>query len=354
MSVAPTPSNDVYHGYAVFSKGIDVKPHSYPARVLEDNCIEIKVTHCGICGSDLHTIKEEWDPITFPQVVGHEIIGVVTKLGKNVDSTRYAIGTRVGVGAQCGCCHSCGLCNKSRENMCEDAIFTYNSTLADGYVTQGGYADYYRCDAQFAIPIPEGLESEAAAPLMCAGITVYSPLRRFGAGPGKRVGIVGIGGLGHLGVKWAVALGAEVTAISSSERKRDDALNLLGAKHYLNSSDKAAMKAANRSLDLIVCTAFGPETDWNELLKLVDVDGDFVLVGLPENPLSVEAFSLVKTQVSLSGSMIDSPEEIEKMLQLAAAKGVKPVVEVLPMTQVAEALKKMEAGKARFRIVLQN
>ncbi|OQR89975.1 hypothetical protein ACHHYP_05902, partial [Achlya hypogyna] len=185
-------------------KTTDVKPHSYSAKPFDEEYdIEIKVTHCGICGSDLHTITGGWGAIKYPLVVGHEIIGHVVRVGSKVDATKFGIGTRVGVGAQCASCLDCRLCDAGKEQMCPSMLWTYGSTDPSGYVTQGGYADYYRCHAKFVVPIPEGLSSESAAPMMCAGVTTYSPLKAHGAGPGKKVGIIGIGGLGHLAIQWA-------------------------------------------------------------------------------------------------------------------------------------------------------
>ncbi|KAH9182709.1 hypothetical protein AeNC1_015312, partial [Aphanomyces euteiches] len=211
-----------------FEPGLDVKPHEYEARPFDEEYgVEIKVTHCGICGSDLHTITGGWGPIKYPLVVGHEIIGHVTRVGSKVDANKYAIGARVGVGAQCGSCLDCSQCGRDRENLCSNGMIgTYNSKTPEGYTTQGGYADYYRCHYKFVVPIPDALSSESAAPMMCAGVTTYSPLKTHGAGPGKKVGVVGIGGLGHLGIQWAVALGADVTALSSSDKKEKECKQL--------------------------------------------------------------------------------------------------------------------------------
>ncbi|KAI8910491.1 chaperonin 10-like protein [Gorgonomyces haynaldii] len=346
-----------YNGYAAFAAGeeaLDLKPHAYPARSFGPNDVEIKIICTSICGSDVHTIMGHWGPITYPQVVGHEIIGHVVKIGENVDAKKYAIGTRVGVGAQCGSCHSCKYCDAGKEPLCNGNIFTYNTKLPDGYITQGGYADFYRCDSAFVFPIPEHLDSALAAPLMCAGITVYAPLKRHGAGVGKKVGIIGIGGLGHLALQFAVAMGAEVTAISTSNRKEKEAKELLGAHHFLNSKDQEAMAKAALSFDLVICCAFGNDTNWGQLLSLVEKDGTFVMLALPEKPLTIHAFSLVASQVKMTGSLIGSPEEIEEMLEFASKHDVKPIVEKRPMTDAAAAIKKMHHEGARYRIVLEN
>ncbi|KAJ1548133.1 hypothetical protein HK096_004061 [Nowakowskiella sp. JEL0078] len=349
-----TPSKDIYHGYAALKPGIDVKPHSYAAKKFEDYDVEIKISHCGVCGSDIHTATGGWGEIKYPQVVGHEIVGHITRIGSKVDPVRYAIGTRVGVGAQCRTCMTCVDCFASKEHCCAKGIDTYTGVYEDGYVSQGGYADYFRCHSRWAIPIPDGLASEVAAPMLCAGITTYQPLKKYNVGPGKRVGIIGIGGLGHLGLMWAVALGAEVTAISSSDRKRKEASELFGAHHYLNTSDDKAVEAAARSFDVLISTAFGDDTDWNRLIRLVRSDGVFVLCGLPEKPLSIHPFALVGGQIAFAGSHIGPPHMIEEMLNFAVEKNIKTIVEVLPMDKAAEALKKLQTTGAHYRLVLEN
>ncbi|KDO33107.1 hypothetical protein SPRG_01919 [Saprolegnia parasitica CBS 223.65] len=348
-------SNDIYHGQAAHEPGLDVKPHSYAAKPFDEEYdIEVKVTHCGICGSDLHTISGGWGQIKYPLVVGHEIIGHVVRIGSKVDKTKFAIGTRVGVGAQCESCLNCAQCDKNKEQLCPEMLWTYGSTNKAGYVTQGGYADYYRCHAKFVFPIPAGLPSESAAPMMCAGVTTYSPLKAHGAGPGKKVAVLGIGGLGHLGIQWAVALGAEVTALSSSAAKEDECKNVLGAHHYLNYSDPEAVKAAAQSFDILLCTSYGDKTNWDFLFSLVATEGKFILVGLPEKPISFMAFSVVPRQITFVGSLIGSPETIEEMLEFAVEKNVRSIVQVMPMAEASAALKKVRAGDVRFRIVLEN
>ncbi|CAK4227484.1 unnamed protein product, partial [Aphanomyces euteiches] len=282
------------------------------------------------------------------------IIGHVARVGSNVDATKYAIGARVGVGAQCGSCLDCSQCHRDRENLCDLNLGTYNGKTPEGYITQGGYADYYRCHYKFVVPIPEGLSSESAAPMMCAGVTTYSPLKTHGAGPGKKVGVVGIGGLGHLGIQWAVALGAEVTALSSSDKKEKESKELLGAHHYLNYSDPEAVKAYAKTFDILLCTSYSTTTNWDMLLSLVATEGKFILVGLPEKPISLAAFSVVPRQITFVGSIIGSPAQIEEMLAFAVEKGVNSIVEVLPMSDAAVGLKKVQNGQARFRIVLKN
>ncbi|OQR82237.1 hypothetical protein ACHHYP_16343 [Achlya hypogyna] len=348
-------SNNIYHGQAAFEPSLDVKPHTFEARVFDEEYdIEIKVTHCGICGSDLHTITGGWGEIKYPMVVGHEIVGHVVRIGSKVDATKYAIGTRVGVGAQCSSCLDCKQCDTNRENLCKGFVTTYNGTTKEGYITQGGYADYYRCHNKFVIPIPEGLSSEIAAPMMCAGVTTYSPLKTHGAGPGKKVGVLGVGGLGHLGIQWAVALGAEVTAVSHNNSKEQLCKKVLGAHHFLNYNDAEAAAAAAQSFDILLCTSYGDDTNWGALFDLVATEGKFVLMAVPEKPIAFHAFTIVPRQITIVGSVIGSPAQIEEMLAFAVEKNVRSIVQVLPMAEAATALHKVHNGEARFRIVLEN
>ncbi|EQC24906.1 hypothetical protein SDRG_17203 [Saprolegnia diclina VS20] len=240
------------------------------------------------------------------------------------------------------------------EQVCPKILLTYNGALPDGSITQGGYADYYRCDAAFVFPIPDALPSEEAAPMLCGGITTYAPLKRHGAGPGKKVGILGIGGLGHFGVQWAVALGADVTAISSSNRKEALCKDVLGAHHFLDMSNAADVAAYQHHFDIVLCTANGPDTNWGDLFNLVATNGKFVLVAVPEKPISFHAISIIMRQITVVGSAIGSPNEIDDMLQFAVDKKVRALVQVMPMADAAAALQKVHHGDARFRIVLEN
>ncbi|OQR82101.1 hypothetical protein ACHHYP_16378 [Achlya hypogyna] len=348
-------SNNIYNGLAAFEPSLEVKPHTYNAKPFDEEYdVEIKVTHCGVCGSDLHTLTGGWGEIKYPMVVGHEIIGHVVRIGSKVDATKYALGTRVGVGAQCGSCLDCQQCDTKRENLCNSFLGTYNGTSKEGYITQGGYADYYRCHNKFVIPIPDGLASATAAPLMCAGVTTYSPLKTHRAGPGKRVGVLGVGGLGHLGIQWAVALGAEVTAVSHNNKKEHLSKALLGAHHFLNYNDPVAAAAAAQSFDILLCTSYGADTNWGALFDLVATEGKFVLVAVPEKPIAFHAFAIIPRQITIVGSAIGSTDMIAEMLAFAVEKNVQSIVQVMPMAEAATALRKVHNGEARFRIVLEN
>ncbi|KAK9242516.1 chaperonin 10-like protein [Lipomyces tetrasporus] len=285
-----------------------------------DDDVDIKITHCGVCASDLHTLRSGWGETDYPIVVGHEIVGNVVRKGKNV--TELEIGDRVGVGAQCYSCLNCNLCNKGNESYCADHVYTYGSRFADGAKSHGGYAEYGRYPASFVFKIPDSIPSEIAAPMFCGGATVFSPLKRHGAGPGKTVGIVGIGGLGHSGILFASALGADKNM---------------------------------QTLDLIVCTANDTSIPMSQYLTLLKVGGTLVQVGAPEGGLqNFDLFPLLFNNTSLTGSLIGGRQEIKNMLELAAKKTIKSWVEARPMSAVNEVLQLMEDGKARYRYVLVN
>ncbi|KAJ5730960.1 8-hydroxygeraniol dehydrogenase [Penicillium malachiteum] len=328
--------------------------------------IEIRITHCGICGTDVHTLRSGWSPTDYPCVVGHEIIGIVERVGTGVPtlasspaSREIQIGDRVGIGAQSMSCLrvDCEACADGEESYCNRATMTYNSRYADKSKSYGGFADRWRGPAHFVLKIPDTLPSAEAAPLLCAGVTVYAPLRKHGAGPGKTVGVVGIGGLGHLGILFAKALGADrVIAISRSSRKRDEAIRGLGADGFIaTGEEKGWAKPHSRSLDIILSTVSGGDMPFAQYLKLLKRDGTFIQLGAPEEPLPpLAAYSLIQKAVKVTGSNIGSPEDIRNMLQLAAEKRVLPWIQKRPMKDVNSALVDMHEGKARYRFVLQN
>jgi alcohol dehydrogenase (NADP+) len=320
------------------------------------NDIDIKISHCGICGSDIHTLRSGWGSTHYPICVGHDIVGHITRVGSSV--TTLKLGDRVGVGAQAFSClkDECEECASGKEQYCTKMVGTYNGKYPDGNVSMGGYADYVRVSAHFAIRIPASMKSEHAAPMMCGGITMYSPLVANGAGPGKKVGIVGLGGLGHFGILFAKALGCErVVAISRRRNKLDDAM-ALGADAYIATSedDKWARKHA-RSLDLIISTVSAPDMPLESYLRLLRTGGHFIQVGAPEDKLPpIAAFSLIGKGCKIGGSQVGSPGEIEKMLEFAAKAGVEPWVEQRGMKEANRSVVEMEEGKARYRFVLVN
>jgi len=349
----------VFKGLGCFSKGADVKPMTYNPPKLSENFVEIEISHCGICGSDIHTIDSGWGPTNYPVIVGHEIIGTVKAVGSAVKHVK--VGQRVGVGAQCGACcganKDCYECSVKKENHCRDnLLWTYGGSYKDGQVSQGGYASHIRCQGDFVFSIPEAISSAEAAPLMCAGVTTFAPLARNLTRKDMKVAIIGIGGLGHLGIMWASKMldGAiEVTAISHNSKKKDDALKM-GAKYFIDTSDKDQLKSAFRKFDYILSTANGTDMDLANWLSMVKLDGTFCTVGIPEEPLKIPAFALLGAQVNATASGIGSIEDIKQMLEFAAKHNVRPIIERLPMEKANEGIKKMRDGTVRFRVVLEN
>ncbi|POS74584.1 NADP-dependent alcohol dehydrogenase [Diaporthe helianthi] len=329
-----------------------------PKKWTEDD-VDIEISHCGVCGSDLHTLKSGWSPTPYPCVVGHEIVGTAVRVGKNVSHIKQ--GDRVGVGAQARSClkSDCPDCSSHNESYCSNGIVsTYGSVYpGDEGKSYGGYADYNRTNAHFVIPIPEGLESADAAPMLCGGITVYSPLKQNGCGPGKTVGVVGVGGLGHFAVLFAKALGADkVVGISRKADKKDDVL-ALGADAYIATAEEKGWDTKNkRSLDLIISTVSSANMPLTEYLGLLKTRGNLIQVGAPDggNLPPINAFTLVGNGIKIGGSGIGSPSEISEMLQLAADKKIKPWVQARPLKEANQTIIDMEEGKARFRYVLVN
>ncbi|KAI8835884.1 chaperonin 10-like protein [Chytridium lagenaria] len=296
----------MFKGYAAYGKDEPLKPYEYQPRILGDEDVTIKVICCGICGSDLHTIDSGWGPTKYPCIVGHEIVGHVVEKGVKV--VNLAIGDRVGVGAMCWAClePDCEQCKNGKDNLCPRAVGTYNSKYADGHQSQGGYSDFVRVRSQFAVKIPDSLPSDVAAPLLCAGVTVYSPLKRFGAGPGKRVGVAGIGGLGHLAIQFASKMGAETVAISTTPTKAADAQTLGASAFHVINPPKGSPKKRLPPLDLLIVTAVDRRTgSLDPLLRLLKPDGVLVLVDVPERPVVMNPAGLVVGQKGIWGAVLD-------------------------------------------------
>jgi len=344
-----------FFGYAAKTPGLKVEPFEYklPAQP-QAGFVDIEITHAGICHSDIHTIKGEWGPWRQPEViVGHEIVGTIVRVGDNV--TSLAVGDRVAVGAQVGSClkMSCQACRTDNDQHCPSGVFTYNAVHPDGTPAYGGYQKVTRVPDSHVFKLPAEIPSDVGAPLMCAGATVYSPLARWDAGrTRKRVGVVGFGGLGHLAVAFAAKMGADVTVISTSTSKKDDAMSL-GATRFLVSKNEAEMNAAANSLDLIINTV-SDLVDLAPLINLLGLDGVLVQIGAPVTPLPVGAFSLLMKRVIVTGSLIGSRKEINDMLAFSAKYKVFPIIEKSPMAQVNEALQKVHDNKCRYRFVLEN
>lgn len=336
--------------YAAPAAGAPLAPFVVQRRDVGPNDVAIDIAYAGICHSDIHQAREEWFTSIFPMVPGHEIAGVVTAVGDSV--TRFAPGDRVGVGCYVDSCRECAACLAGEQSYCTGHVSaTYNGTEADRTTpTYGGYSTHIVVDENYVLRLPDSLGLDVAAPLLCAGITLYQPLAVWKAGPGVRVGIVGLGGLGHMGVKIASAMGADVTVISHSPIKEEDARRL-GADEFLVSSDKNAMRAARNSLDLIVNTA-SSITSLDPYLRLLGLDGTLVMVGLPENDLTVSPFSLVAQRRRISGTNNGSIPQTQEMLDFCGEHGLGADIETIAVQQVNEAWDRVVASDVRYRFVI--
>ncbi|KAI5325038.1 PREDICTED: probable [Prunus dulcis] len=337
-------------GWAARDTSGHLSPFNFSRRATGDEDVRFKVLYCGICHSDLHSIKNEWGFSVYPMVPGHEIVGEVTEVGSKVKKVK--VGDKVGVGCMVGACHACDNCNNDLENYCPKMVLTYNSVYTDGTLTYGGYSDSMVANEHYIVRFPENMPLDAGAPLLCAGITVYSPLKYFGlAEPGKHVGIVGLGGLGHVGVKFAKALGAKVTVISTSPSKKDEALNQLGAHSFLVSSDQDQMQAAMGTLDGIIDTvsAVHPIVP---LIGLLKSHGKLILLGAPEKPLELPVFPLIVGRKVLAGSGIGGMKETQEMIDFAAKQNITAEIEVISMEYVNTAMERLAKNDVRYRFVI--
>ncbi|MGW6408641.1 NAD(P)-dependent alcohol dehydrogenase [Streptomyces vinaceus] len=318
-------------------------------RAVGENDVLIDIAFVGICHSDIHQVREGWGKAIFPMVPGHEIAGVVAEAGSGV--TKYAVGDRVGVGCMVDSCRVCVNCRAGLEQYCTDGpVWTYNAVGKDGRPTYGGYSQKVVVDENYVVRIPDALPLDAAAPLLCAGITTYSPLHHWNAGPGKTVAVVGLGGLGHMGVKIAHALGAEVTVLSQSLRKKDDGMRL-GADHYHATSDPATFTDLAASLDLILNTVSAP-LDFGAYFSLLRTDGAMVNLGLPEETVGIELQSLFGNRRSMSSSGIGGIAETQEMLDFCAEHGVAAEIELIRADEINEAYERVLASDVRYRFVI--
>lgn len=329
--------------YAAKSKSGLLEPFEYQAKELGADQINIEISHCGICHSDIHLLDDALGITKYPYVPGHEIIGKVVAAGDSVKHLK--VGDRVGVGWQSGSCHHCEFCVTGNENVCAGM----ESTCVTQY---GGYASHFQCDASFAVKIPDGLDSADAAPLMCGGVTVYQPMRYYNLTPNQKVAVVGIGGLGHLAVKYAAAFGCEVTAISTSANKKAEALEW-GAEHFVDSSAKGTMAKLANTYDVILNTV-SADLHWDEYMKAVKPLGKLIMIGLGTADVTVSAPPLVLGQRIVGGSWIGSPSMIEEMLEFSARKKIAPKIEKFEMAKVNEGIKAVRENKVRYRAVLVN
>ncbi|MDN4614121.1 NAD(P)-dependent alcohol dehydrogenase [Leifsonia sp. F6_8S_P_1B] len=309
----------------------------------------IAIRYAGICHSDIHLVRGDWGPVTYPQVVGHEIAGEVVEVGSSV--TKFAVGDRVGVGCMVNSCRECENCLAGMENYClKGNTQTYGSVDRDGTITQGGYSSHVVVDQDFVLRLPEEIPYEAAAPLLCAGITTYSPLAHWKTGPGKKVAVVGMGGLGHLAVKIAAAMGAEVTVLSQTLSKKEDGLRF-GAADYYATSDPATFETLANRFDLILNTVSAP-LDLNAYLRLLRLDGTMVNVGAPPQPLPITVFTLFGNRRSFAGSSIGSIAETQEMLDFCAQKGIAPETELIAADGINDAYERVLSSDVRYRFVI--
>ncbi len=337
-------------GYAVIRASERLVPFDFERREPVDDDVVIGIRYCGICHSDIHQVRNEWGNAKFPMVPGHEIAGVVTALGPK--ATRFSVGDHVGVGCFVNSCTTCATRDLDLEHYMPGIVATYNDVEPDGKTpTYGGYSNSIVVKEGYVLSIPDNLPLDAAAPLLCAGITLYSPLRRWQAGPGKKVAIIGMGGLGHVGVKLGSAMGAEITVFSQTLSKMKDGLKF-GARHYHATSDAAAFERFAGTFDLILCTV-SADIDWNRYLALLKIDGAMVILGVPGQPVPVHAFSLIGGRKSLAGSGIGSIKETQEMLDFCGAHNIVCDIEKINIADVNEAYERVLSSDVRYRFVIE-
>ncbi len=335
--------------YAAHTATSPLVPYSVNRRAPGENDVAIEILYCGVCHSDIHTVRDEWLGTTYPCVPGHEIIGRVTQVGNGVK--KFKAGDTVGVGCMVDSCRTCDSCREHLEQFCENgATFTYNSPdKISGGMTFGGYSAGIVVNEDFVLRVSEKLDPAGTAPLLCAGITTYSPLRRWHVGPGKKVGIVGLGGLGHMAVKLAAAMGAHVVMLTTSPAKATDAKRL-GASGVILTKNKDEMKAHRNSFDFILDTVSAPH-DLNAYLALLKRDATMTLVGVPE-PTPLAAGSLIFGRRNLSGSLIGGIKETQEMLDFCAEHGIVSDIEMIPMNKINEAYERILTGDVKYRFVI--
>lgn len=331
------------HGLGVHAAGAQLLAFKYDPGALRADEVEIKISHCGVCYSDVSLIDNDWGMSKYPFIPGHEIVGTVVAVGSGVKN--LTMGERVGVGWQADSCGICEWCRRGEEQLCAKAQPTCVGR-------NGGFADKIRVSSRFAVAVPAALESEHAAPLMCAGITMYSPLRNYDVRPSSRVGVIGIGGLGHLGIQFAKAFGAEVTAFSTSKEKESEARKL-GAHHFVNTRDIAELRKVAGSFDLLLSTV-NADQDWQAYIAALRPKGTLCLVGASPSPVQIAAFSMMGAQKAVSGSNTGSPRVLAEMLDVAARHGVKAVTERFSMAKANDAVARVKKSQVRYRAVLAN
>jgi alcohol/geraniol dehydrogenase (NADP+) len=331
--------------YAANTAKAQLEPFEYDGGELGSDEVDVAVTHCGICHTDVGMVDNEWGASTYPLVAGHEAVGTVVAVGANVDPKRLQIGQRVGVGAICGSCMNCEWCESGKQNVCPNRVDTVMRGIKGGFATHVRVSNW-----RFAHPIPDEISSEHAGPLLCAGTTVFSPLLRYNVRPTDRVAVVGIGGLGHLAVQYSAKWGCDVTAISSSRDKEEQAREF-GARHFIATKNTDELKQAAGTFDFIISTV-SADLPWDDYLAALRPQGILCIVGLPEKPISVGAFSLLTAEKIVAGGIPGSLVETAQMLEFTARHGIKPMIETFPIAEINQALDRVRQGKARFRAVL--
>ena len=336
-------------GYAALTAKAALQPFSFTRRDVGPHDVLITITHCGICHSDIHQARDEWGGSMFPMVPGHEIVGTISRVGAMV--TRFHLGETAGVGCFVDSCRTCPACREGSEQYCEAGmLLTYSGRDKDGQVTQGGYSTQIVVNENYVLRIPATLSPAGAAPLLCAGITTYSPLRHWGVGKYHKLAVVGLGGLGHMAVKIATALGTHVTVLSTSERKRKDA-ERLGAKDFVLTSQPETFTRLQRSFDFILDTVSAPH-NYNDYVNLLKTDGTMILVGVPDKPTLLEPCPLILHRRRIAGSVIGGIRETQEMLNFCAEHGIESDIELIPIQQVNEAYERVLKGDVRFRFVI--
>ena len=337
-------------GYAAMEAKAELKPWEFDRRELGENDVALDIKFSGICHSDIHQVREEWGPAIFPMVPGHEIAGVVTHVGPSV--SKFKIGDRIGVGVFVDSCRKCPPCLKGLQQYCiEGMTGTYNQLERDGKTTaMGGYSNVMVINEDYAVSIPDNLPLDGVAPLLCAGITLYSPIKHWNTGPGKKVAVMGLGGLGHMGVKFAVALGADVTVFSHSPAKEADA-KAMGAHHFVSTKEEDFSKKYRKHFDLILNTV-SAELDINTYLEMLNVDGTLVVIGLPGKPYAVEVGALLPARRSLSGSMIGGIAEMQEMLNFCGKHNIVSDIEVIKADYINVAYERTVASDVKYRFVI--
>ncbi|KAG0331473.1 hypothetical protein BG000_010896 [Podila horticola] len=341
-----------FTGWA-YTGSTTLKPWSYHPRPLGPKDVEIEVTHGGCCGSDIHIICGRLvNPTIGPIIAGHEIVGKVVAAGPD---SGHQIGDIVGSGGLTNACGDCVECKAGQEQLCPKMTLVFNDRFKDerGGIPQGGFADRVRINGDFVHKVPSNISPAEAAPLFCAGLTTYSPLKDHGAGPGKTVGVIGIGGLGHLAIQWAAAMKCkDVVAFSTSDSKREEAKQL-GATKFVNSKNQDEYKAAVHTIDILLIAGMGKDADWNELLSLVANRGTLVLLAVPETPMALNAFELLMRQVSVTGSLIGGRKITAEMLDFASKHNVRPWIEKYSMSDINKAVQHVIDGNPRYRVVME-